>query len=71
MRSTAGRLLVANPLLGDPKFSRSVVLMIEHDADGALGLVINRPSETRVAEIIEQLGEIANAHCYSFGIAHN
>jgi putative transcriptional regulator len=41
-RSTKGRLLVATPPLDDPNFDRSVVFMIEHDADGALGVVLNR-----------------------------
>jgi putative transcriptional regulator len=59
MSSTAGRLLVANPLLVDPNFSRTVVLMIEHDDDGALGLVLNRPSGTAVGEIIDQWAPLA------------
>lgn len=54
MASTAGRLLVASPLIGDPNFERSVVLMLEHDANGALGLVLDRPSDTPVAEILPQ-----------------
>jgi putative transcriptional regulator len=39
-----GRLLVAAPALVDPNFRRSVVLMLEHSPDGALGLVLNRPT---------------------------
>lgn len=42
--STKGRLLLAAPPLSDPNFSRSVVLMLEHSENGALGLVLNRPS---------------------------
>ncbi|HET6914569.1 MAG TPA: YqgE/AlgH family protein [Acidimicrobiales bacterium] len=46
----AGRLLVANPLLPDPNFDRTVVFLIAYnDDDGAVGLVLNRPSETMVA----------------------
>ncbi|MGH9185042.1 MAG: YqgE/AlgH family protein [Acidimicrobiales bacterium] len=41
---TKGRLLVASPSLDDPNFERSVVFMIEHSDEGALGLVLNRPS---------------------------
>lgn len=59
MSSTAGRLLVANPLLIDPNFARSVVLMLEHDDDGALGLVLDRPSATPVAEIIDRWAPLA------------
>jgi putative transcriptional regulator len=39
-----GRLLVAAPALVDPNFKRSVVLMLEHSEEGALGLVLNRPT---------------------------
>jgi len=42
--STKGHLLVATPLLGDPSFERTVVLVLEHSDDGALGVVLNRPS---------------------------
>jgi putative transcriptional regulator len=44
-----GRLLVANPLLPDPNFDRTVVLLLAYGSDGALGLVLNRPSETSLA----------------------
>ncbi len=48
-----GRLLVALPVLDDPNFARSVVLVIEHDEDGALGLVLNRPTTTRIEDVLE------------------
>jgi putative transcriptional regulator len=48
--SLKGRLLVATPVLSDGIFDRSVVLLLEHDDEGALGLVLNQPSETAVAE---------------------
>jgi putative transcriptional regulator len=43
--STAGRILVATPPLVDPNFDRTVVYMIEHNDQGALGVVINRPTD--------------------------
>lgn len=43
-----GRLLVATPNLGDPNFDHTVVLLLEHSDGGALGVVLNRPSETHV-----------------------
>ena len=46
----AGRLLVARPTMGDPRFHRTVILLLEHDDDGTLGVVLNRPSETDVGE---------------------
>ena len=48
--SLKGRLLVASPLMGDPNFERTVVFMLEHGEPGAVGLVLNRPSELEVAE---------------------
>ena len=51
--SIAGRLIVATPSLVDPNFFRSVVLMIEHDDEGALGVVLNRPLEVPVADYLE------------------
>jgi putative transcriptional regulator len=43
-----GRLLVANPAMPDPNFHRTVVLILAHQDDGALGVVLNRPSELDV-----------------------
>lgn len=54
-----GRLLVAAPMLQDPNFARSVVLMLEHAEQGALGLVLNRPTQTRLAETVPQWAELA------------
>ncbi len=54
---TAARsLLVAMPQLDDPNFYRSVVLMIEHDARGALGLIINQGTEHPCAAITREFG---------------
>jgi putative transcriptional regulator len=50
--SLTGRLLVATPALGDRNFDRTVVLLLDHDADGALGVVINRPTQVAVGEIL-------------------
>ena len=49
----AGMLLVATPDLLDPNFSDTVVLMLEVDGDGALGVVLNRPSPVPVAEVLD------------------
>jgi putative transcriptional regulator len=53
--STRGQLLIAGPALQDPNFWRAVVLVIEHSSEGALGLVLNRPSESTVGEVLPQL----------------
>jgi putative transcriptional regulator len=49
--SQVGRLLVATPLIADPNFERTVVLLLAHGAEGAFGVVLNRPSDTRVDEV--------------------
>ncbi len=49
-RQLKGRLLVATPNLGDPNFERTVVLVLEHGEEGALGVVLNRPSGLELAE---------------------
>lgn len=55
-----GRLLVAAPLLGDPNFERTVVVVIEHDEDGTLGLVLNRPTAVPVDEVVAPWAEAAS-----------
>jgi putative transcriptional regulator len=59
--SVRGQLLIAGPTLEDPNFWRTVVLVVEHSEEGALGLVLNRPSESTVAEAVPQLLELADA----------
>jgi putative transcriptional regulator len=51
-----GRLVVASPTLEDPNFHRSVVFLLAADGDGALGVVLNRPSETSVDDIVPHWG---------------
>ena len=56
--SLRGQLLIAAPALHD-YFRRTVVLVIEHTDDGAMGVVLNRKSETLVADAVPQLAELA------------
>jgi putative transcriptional regulator len=56
--SLRGQLLIASPALIDPNFRRSVVLVVAHDEDGAVGLVLNRATETDVAEAVPELAEL-------------
>jgi len=51
-----GQLLVAMPAMADSRFERSVTYLCQHDADGALGLVVNRPSGMRLGDVLEELG---------------
>jgi putative transcriptional regulator len=52
----ANQLLIALPSLSGSGFSKSVALICQHDQDGALGIVVNRPSEYTVGEVFEQMG---------------
>ena len=53
-----GQLLIASPGLLDPNFARTVVLVVEHNDEGAMGIVLNRPSEAPVAEAVPPLEEL-------------
>jgi putative transcriptional regulator len=58
--SLAGRLLLASTTLEDPNFLRTVVLIGLHSEEGALGLVLNRPSTSTVAAAVPQLEEMVD-----------
>ncbi len=53
----AGQLLVASEDMGDPRFVQTVILMVRHDAAGAMGVVVNRPvGEMPIATLLEGIG---------------
>lgn len=53
----AGKLLVAMPGIGDPRFSRSVIMMCSHDAEHAMGVVVNKPKqELTLSDVLGHLG---------------
>ena len=52
----SNQLLVALPSLHDSHFERSVALVCQHDADGAMGVVVNRASEYTLGEVLQQMG---------------
>ncbi len=55
--SLAGRLVVATERMGDPRFQNTVIYMVEHDAGGAMGLIVNRPFGVMpLARLFERLG---------------
>lgn len=59
--SLVGQLLLASPSLMDPNFARTVVLIGLHSEDGAMGVVLNRPSSVTVGEAVPQLQETLGA----------
>jgi len=50
--SLSGRLLIAGPSLGDPNFDRTIIYLLEHSEDGALGVVLNRPLSVGVGDVL-------------------
>jgi putative transcriptional regulator len=58
--SLTGQLLVASPGLHDPNFRRTVVLVTEHNEDGAAGLVLNRPADAEVSDVVPQLESLVD-----------
>jgi putative transcriptional regulator len=56
--SLVGQLLIASPTIRDPHFDHAVILVVRHNQSGAIGIVINMPTEERpLANILEMLGE--------------
>jgi len=66
MVTTARRLLVSIPTLHDPNFFRSVVFMIEHNADGAVGLVLNQPTDALLTEALPDWAGLAAPPAVAF-----
>jgi len=58
---TKGRLLLATPPLTDPNFDRTVVYMLEHHEDGAIGLVLNRPTDEALVEPLDRWIDLQSA----------
>jgi putative transcriptional regulator len=59
--SLSGRLLAATPLLGDPNFRRTVVLIVEDDRDeGTLGVILNRPTEVPLDQVLESWTDLVS-----------
>lgn len=56
MKPLAGQFLVASPHLKDPNFARTVVLMLQHEEQGALGVIVNRPGDKTVDDVWKMIG---------------
>ena len=61
MDALSGRLLVATPAIESGPFLRSVVFLLDHDADGALGVIVNRPLESDVEDVLPAWASLVNA----------
>jgi putative transcriptional regulator len=67
MDSLQGQLLIAAPRLSDPNFFHTVILLVQHGVDGALGLVLNRPASASVSAVWQQVSE---SPCLIEGFLH-
>ncbi len=65
----AGQLLLAHPVMRDPNFKRTVILMSVHNAEGAMGVVLNRPLDKQLGELNTEFafGPLAGVPLYSGG----
>src|SRR4029079_16856090 len=57
--TTRGMLLLATPPLDDPNFDRSVVYMMEHSGEGAVGVVLNHPTDESSIDVLERWMELS------------
>ncbi len=56
-----GKLLIATPSIGDPRFDRTVILMCDHGPEHAMGIILNKPADDlRLPELFEQLGVVGS-----------
>lgn len=58
MEPAVGRLLVAKRRMRDPRFAKSVILLIRYEDEGALGVIVNKPSDTKLAELLPEAEEL-------------
>ena len=60
MQPAAGSLLIASATLVDPNFARCVLLILDSNDDGSLGVILNQPTETPVDEVLDQWHDVVN-----------
>lgn len=53
-----GKILVSEPYLPDPNFERTIILLCEHNVDGSFGFIMNKPSLTKLADVMQDLQDI-------------
>jgi putative transcriptional regulator len=61
MDELSGRMLVATPVIEAGPFARSVVFVLDHDADGTLGVIVNRPLPSDVEDVLPDWAALVNA----------
>jgi putative transcriptional regulator len=63
IKPDAGRLLISEPYLPDPNFERTIILLCEHNDSGSVGFVLNKPSLSKLNDLISDLSQMENVLC--------
>ncbi len=63
LKPKAGRLLVSEPYLPDPNFERTIILLCEHNDEGTVGFVLNKPSLSKLGDLIKDASQLENIVC--------
>ncbi|MCY7409158.1 MAG: YqgE/AlgH family protein [Chitinophagales bacterium] len=71
MKPASGRLLIAEPFMGDPYFKGAVVMLCEHKPEGTFGLILNKPSEMKVNDVVENFPSVDNFIYYGGPVQPN
>ncbi|MCA4895094.1 MAG: YqgE/AlgH family protein [Cytophagales bacterium] len=58
-----GRILASEPYLPDPNFERTIIILTEHNDDGSVGFILNKPSETEVSEVMDSIQNFQSKVC--------
>jgi len=59
-----GKVLISEPFLNDPNFKRTIILLTEHGEEGSIGFVLNKPTDYRIHEVIEEFPEFDSVVYY-------
>jgi putative transcriptional regulator len=65
-RLSKGKFLVASRQLKDPRFMEAVILLIHHDSDGAMGLIVNLPTTIKLSELVPEIKEQPGKEHFTF-----
>lgn len=57
IKVNSGKFLISEPLIPDPIFKRSVLFLAEYDSDGAFGLIVNKPTDYKVSDVVDTFGK--------------
>jgi len=66
-----GKILISEPFLNDPNFKRTIILLTEHGDDGSIGFVMNKPTDYKIHEVIEEFPEFNSIVYYGGPVQFN